>query len=132
MKKYLVDTDVLIDNIREKPGVADYLDSLREWSYSVITAMELFTGAQSKKEIQKLEKFLADYREIPLSGDIGSNGRDIVREYAKADGMGALDALIAATAMNEGMTLSTKNEKHFRNIEGLSLEIAKYPAEKAK
>ncbi len=126
MTKYLVDTDVLIDNTREVPGVADYLDSLGEWSYSVVTAMELFTGAKGKKEIRDLEKFLADYREISLSREIGSKARRILKQYAKSDGMGAIDAMLAATAINEGMTLSTKNEKHFRNVKGLEIEVPEY------
>jgi hypothetical protein len=48
----------------------NYLDSLKSWSYSVISAMEVFAGARDKKEISALEKFFAAYREVPLSGDI--------------------------------------------------------------
>ncbi len=90
--------------------------------------MELFWGARNKKEITFLEKFFAGYTEIALSKDTGVKAREIVKKYAKSDGTGGMDALIAATAIFQGMTLSTKNEKHFRNIEGLSLEAAKYSA----
>lgn len=59
------------------PGAADYLDSLGTWSYSIITAMELFAGAENKKEIQRLEKFLRDFREVQLSADdLFEVGRD--------------------------------------------------------
>jgi predicted nucleic acid-binding protein len=47
---YLVDTDVLIDYLRNVEGAADYLDSIGEWTYSVITAMELITKCRSRRK----------------------------------------------------------------------------------
>ena len=75
---HLVDTDVLVDHIRKRPGAAEYLDSLGTWSYSIITAMELFAGADNKKEIRRLKKFLGDFREVHLSAHIGAKGREIM------------------------------------------------------
>jgi predicted nucleic acid-binding protein len=123
---YLVDTDVLIDYLRNVEGAADYLDSIGEWTYSVITAMELITGAANQKDVNKLDKILDDYREMPLSQEIGSRARELMKTYAKSDGLLPPDALIAATALHEGIRLSTKNKKHFRNIHGLDLEMPKY------
>jgi predicted nucleic acid-binding protein len=37
-----------------------------------------------------------------------------MKTHAKSDGLLPMDALIAATALNEGITLSTKNKKTFR------------------
>jgi predicted nucleic acid-binding protein len=68
---YLVDTDVLIDYLRNVKGAADYLDSIGEWTYSVVTAMELITGAANQRDVKRLEKILNDYREMPLSEEIG-------------------------------------------------------------
>ena len=82
---HLVDTDVLVDHIRKIQGAADYLDSLGTWSYSVITALELFAGAENKKEVHRLEKFLRDFREIGLSADIGSKGLEIMMTYSKSE-----------------------------------------------
>ena len=123
---YLVDTDVLIDYLRNIKGSADYLDSLGEWSYSVVTGMELITGAANQRDAKKLEKLLNDYREMPLSQEIGSAARKLMTTYAKSDGLLPIDALIAATAMNGELKLSSRNRKHFRNIEGLDFEVAKY------
>jgi len=47
---YLVDTDILIDYLRRQEAAADYLDSLGEWSLSVISGMDLV--ALDKDEIQ--------------------------------------------------------------------------------
>ena len=46
---HLVDTDVLIDYLRNMEGAANYLDSIGEWTYSVVTAMELITGAATRR-----------------------------------------------------------------------------------
>ena len=37
------------------------------WAYSVVTAMELFAGADNNREIGRIDGFLASYREIRLS-----------------------------------------------------------------
>ena len=123
---HLVDSDVLIDYLRNRRGAAEYLDSLGEWTYSVVTAMELITGAANQKDVKKLEKILNDYRETPLSQEIGARARELMKTHAKPDGLLPLDALIAATALHEGVRLSTKNKKHFTKIKGLDIEAPKY------
>jgi len=60
---YLIDTDILVDYIRGNLYAAAYLQSLDEWSYSVVTAMDLFAGAQNKREIRAIEKVLKNFRE---------------------------------------------------------------------
>ena len=91
--------------------------------------MELMAGARDKREVDYLERYLADYRQIPLSEGIGNRARQIMKTYAKADGLDPLDALIAATAMDENLKLATQNDKHFRNIEGLDLEVVRFPSD---
>ena len=97
-------------------------------SYSIASGMELFFGARSKKEMQAIEKSLTSYQRIGFSPEIGELALDIVKKYAKSDGTSEFDAIIAATAMTSGFTLATRNRKHFRNVHGLSLEIATYKA----
>ena len=88
--------------------------------------MELITGAANQKDVKKLEKILNDYREMPLSQEIGARARELMKTHAKPDGLLPLDALIAATALHEGVRLSTKNKKHFTKIKGLDIEVPDY------
>ena len=53
-----------------------------------------------EKEVKKLDKILNDYREVPLSQEIGSRARELMKTHAKSDGLLPLDALIAATALH--------------------------------
>jgi predicted nucleic acid-binding protein len=126
---YLIDTDILIDFFRRRPAAGEYLDSKGDWSYSVVTAMELFAGANDKKQIVGMEKFLNAYNMQHLSSNIGTRALDIIKTHSKADGLDPIDAILAATALAGDMTLSTRNGKHFRNIKDLQLEIVSYPKE---
>ena len=82
---YLIDTDILIDFSRKVPAAAEYLDSKGDWSHSVATAMELFAGADDKKQLREIEKFLVEYERIGLSEDIGNRALNIIKSYSKAD-----------------------------------------------
>jgi predicted nucleic acid-binding protein len=46
--------------------------------------------------------------------------------FARSHGLHALDALIAATAIENGLTLVSKNRKHFQMIGELNLEVPSY------
>ena len=108
---YLIDTDILVDYIRGNLDAAAYLQSLDEWSYSVVTAMELFAGAQNKREIRAIEKVLKNFRETPLSRTIGSRGREIVKDYVKSDGIDPLDAMIAAAKSDGPSSLHQRRKR---------------------
>ena len=123
---YLVDTDIPIDFLRQKDGVADYLDGLRDWSLSIVTGMELVAGALDKKEVREIDIILATYQAVPVSAEVGQFAYNIMKTYPKSNGQDPCDAMIAATAINEGLTLSTKNDKHFRDIGGLEIEVPRY------
>jgi predicted nucleic acid-binding protein len=49
-----------------------------------------------------------------------------MKTYARSHSLDTMDALIAATALNEGLTLATKNRKHFQMLGDLDLETPSY------
>jgi predicted nucleic acid-binding protein len=123
---YLVDTDILIDFFRKKEPAVDYLDSLGDWSLSVITGLELIAGAKDKREVAEIDNVLVIYDAIQVVPEISQLAYNLMKRYSKANGLDPCDALIAATAIYEGLKLSTKNEKHFKNIEALEIESPRY------
>jgi predicted nucleic acid-binding protein len=124
---YLVDTDVLIDVSRNNEAAIDFLDQLADsWSMSIITALELIVGARNKKEVSQIDQLVAVYSAIPLSAEIGNSSYGLLRHFAKSHGLRVFDSLIAATAIEENLTLVTKNKKHFQMISSLKLEIRTY------
>src|ERR1051326_7141267 len=109
----LVDTNIIVDVTRGSAEAADYLDSLDDaWSISMITCLELMAGARTQREAANLDLVLSGYRAIPPNEDIARRAYYLVKAYASSHGLDTLDALIAATAFEEGLTLATKNRKH--------------------
>ena len=62
---------------------------------------------------------------LPLTENIGHRAAIYIEEYSLSSRLGAADAIIAATATENNMTLVTGNEKHFKQIKGLKLKIFK-------
>lgn len=124
---YLVDSDIMVDLTRGSRAAADYLDSLGDaWSVSMITCLELLAGARTQRETNDLDVLLSGYRAIPPSEDIARRAYDLMKTYTRSHGLHPLDAMIAATALEVGLTLTSKNRKHFQMISGLDLEVPDY------
>src|ERR1700730_7542474 len=121
---YLVDTNIMVDFTRGDVKAADYLDSLAgACLLSAITALELIGRARSQREVTDLDIMISAYDQIPPTDDITRRAYYLMKVYAKSAGLQTLDSLIAATALEEGLTLATKNRKHFQMIGDLKLEV---------
>ncbi len=124
---YMIDSDVLIDISRGKPAAREYIDALLEgWAISQVSALELIVGARDKRDLADIDTFLSAYVIVPLRGSTGTRAYELLKLYAKSHGLYVFDSLVAATAIEEGLTLVTKNGRHFAMIEGLSLKVARY------
>lgn len=113
-KGVLIDTDVLIDYLRGNPAAVGYVEGLSErFLISVITVAELYAGVFDGDERIALESLLSEFEIIPVSKPIAVSGGLYRRAYRKSHGVGLADAIIAATAEAEGVSLATLNTKHF-------------------
>ena len=121
---YLVDTDVLIDVSRNNDAAIDFIDQLDDsWSMSIITSLELVVGARNRKEVSEIDQLVASYSTIPLTTEIGNSAYSLLRQFAKSHGLRVFDSLIAATALEESLTLVSRNKKHFDMIGTLKLLV---------
>jgi len=93
---------------------------------SQISALELLVGARDNRDLADIDTFLSSYVIVSLRGSIGTRAYELLKRHAKSHGLHVFDSLIAATAIEEGRTLVTKNRRHFGMIEGLSLEVPQY------
>ncbi len=124
---YLIDSDVLIDISRGKQAAREYVDALTEgWAISQVSALELIVGARDKRDLASIDTFLSAYVIVPLRDSTGRKAYELLKLYAKSHGLHVFDSLVAATAIEEGLTLVTKNHRHFGAIKGLSLEVPEY------
>ena len=127
MSEFLIDTDVLIDVSKGSTNAVNFLASLTGTiSISRISATELIVGARDKRDQFAIENFIAHYTIRELHRSTGIRGYNLLIDYALSHGLTIMDALIAATAIEHDLTLVSKNEKHFRQIQSLKFLIARY------
>jgi len=123
----LFDTDIFIWVQRGNVKATRLMESFEERFLSVQTYMELFQSAQNKKQHQHIKDFLMafDFRVLPLTENIGHRACVYLEEYTLSNGIRAGDAIVAATATENNLTLVSSNAKHFRPIKELKLKIFK-------
>ena len=107
----LVDTDVFIDHLR---GARQLSAGRHRLHYSVITRAELFAGNTASDLVSTL---LAPFREVPVDRAVAERAGRIRRETA----IRLPDALIAATAIEHKLGLSTRNRSDFEPVRSLRL-----------
>jgi len=132
---FLLDTNVISELVAPKPnlGVIDWLDGLDQESVflSVITIGELKRGIEKLNDLHR-KRTLSDW----LTGDLLIRFGDQVLPIdvsviltwgslvADMEAIGkpipAIDSLLAATAVQFGLTLVTRNVRHFEGA-GISL-----------
>jgi predicted nucleic acid-binding protein len=120
----LIDSDVLIDVSRRGPEALDTLRRIRdedEAAISAITQMELVVGCRNRRELRALEAFLRGFTIIKVSEPISDLALDLLRRFRLTHGLLLADSLIAASALVREIPFISKNEKHFRFIENLTL-----------
>ncbi|MEA3355154.1 MAG: type II toxin-antitoxin system VapC family toxin [Patescibacteria group bacterium] len=123
-KRVLVDTSVVIDFLRRKDKENSWLHKLAKkkvnlW-ISILTHTELYSGTSVWKSIKAkrdLEKTLSGLKLINVNEGISMLAGRIRSKL----GVELPDAVIAATAIENKLSLATLNQKHFKGIRGLNL-----------
>ena len=121
----LFDTDVFIWAQRGNVKAATSIEREPIRFLSVQTYLELLQGARNTAEQRTTKQFLADlhFTLLPLTEAIGHRAMVYIEEYGLTSGIRAGDALIAATATENNLTLISGNGKHFKPIHGLRLKM---------
>ena len=117
-KKYLVDTNIIIDFFRGSKEAEQFItENCDNIIISVITISELYTGVRGKKEEEQLKGFLSLFDLLPFNNDLAITSGYLKNQYYKSHNSGLADCMIAATALAHDMILVTNNFKHFPIIE---------------
>ena len=113
-ERLLIDTDVLIEYLRDRSEAVEYLEGLTSDLYmSVISVAELFAGVRDDEEEKSLEQLLLAFVVLPVTEKTARLGGRYRRDYRGSHGTGLADALIAATSEENGADLVTFNRRHF-------------------
>lgn len=123
----IFDTDVIIWAFRKNDSAEKLLINTEDILISAVSYMELLQGVLNKQELQKILKFLNvfDVQILDITPEITRRAMKYVEDYALSDSMELADALIAATAVENGESLCTANGKHYKCVPGLLLSVFK-------
>jgi predicted nucleic acid-binding protein len=123
----IFDTDIFIWAERGNEKVAKLMEKSEEKFLSIQTYMELLQCAKNKTQHKLVKDFLTSFGFIvlPLTENIGHRASIYVEEYTLSSSIRSGDAIIAATAVENNMTLSSSNVKHFKVIKELKLKAFK-------
>ena len=124
MYNYLVDTDVFIWYLRGNEKAKELFHRI-DFAISSVTYMELIQGMRDKKELKLLQKMISSWgiKVIYIDEDISAKALFYMQEYFLSHTMQLADSLIGATCTNYGLTLITANDKHYKVLNELDIEV---------
>jgi len=125
LSEYLVDTDVFIWYLRGNQKAYEKLQSIGSFNISAVTYMELIQGMRDKNELRVFKKSLKelDIKTIYLSQEISAKAIFYVEEFFLSHSIQMADALIGATASTYGLKLLTANDKHYKMLSDVEIEV---------
>lgn len=122
----VVDTDVLIDYLRDQPDAVAFLEGCAQpLAVSVVSVAELYVGVREGEERRRLDAFVAAFDALPLEREAAVRAGLWRRRYGPSHGTGLADALIAASVEAAGATLATLNRRHFPMLADVLVPYAK-------
>jgi predicted nucleic acid-binding protein len=123
----IFDTDIFIWVERGNKKAAKLMENTEERFLSIQTYMELLQCAKNKTQHKHVKDFISSFGFIvlPLTENIGHRASIYIEEYTVSSSIRSGDAIIAATAVENNLILSSSNIKHFKMIKELNLKIFK-------
>ena len=120
----IFDTDILIWVQRGNAKAARLIDETADRYLSIYSYMELLQGAGNKRQQRYVSSFIRDFdfSVLPLTENAGHRALIYIEEFGNSSGMRAGDALIAATAVENNLPLTSSNVKHFKALKELQLQ----------
>ncbi|RMO83866.1 Ribonuclease VapC [Pseudomonas syringae pv. maculicola] len=129
MLKYMLDTNICIFTIKNKPVSVREAFNLHhgQLCISAITLMELVCGAEKssspERNLAVVEGFAARLELLPYDSDAAAHTGMIRAELARAGTpIGPYDQMIAGHARSLGLVVITNNQREFQRVEGLRVE----------
>lgn len=121
------DTDILIWIQRGNHKAARLFEQSLDRAISLQTYLELLQCVKDKRHLRATRDFLKSFavQVLPLTENIGHRASIYIEQFGLSHGLRAGDAIIAATAVENGIRLCSANAKHFRAIPDLEFRAFK-------
>lgn len=120
----VIATDVCFDLALGVPeAVAFFEQPPVDIRMATATYLELLQAARSPEEQRRLKRFVQPYAVLSLGPMASSKAVELLLSHSLPDGLEALQALAAATALAHELPLVTRNPRPYQNIEGLEVLV---------
>jgi len=116
MSDHLLDSGILIRHLRNQigyPQLVHRLSDEAEVFVSAFTRLEVVRGMHAR-ERRKTFGLLDSFKTIPMTADIADLAGELIYSWrTRGIILGDADAVIAASALHNNLTLVTTNARHF-------------------
>ncbi len=114
MARVVLDTTVVIDHLRDAALTQVWFATLTDAPFcSEVTRVEVMQGLRSH-ERDVAETFFAGLDWVPVTETIARLAGELGRRYRRShSGIGAVDLIVAGTAVHLGAQLATANVRHY-------------------
>lgn len=126
-RRYLLDTDTVVDVLRGRYGVADRLSAVSpdDVRVSAMTVAELYYGAlrstDPARNRAEVDRLLAEIGILQFGRAAAAHHADI-RVALRHQPIGSGDMIVAATALAADAVVVTANGREFGRVPGLATE----------
>ena len=114
--KYLLDTDVIIEWLRHNRRIVDWLERGHAagdfLACTPVSVAELYAGLRRREEFY-IGEILRVLHCVDINARIGHKAGHYRHMFGRSHGVEVADALIAASAHVHGLTLCTRNLRHY-------------------
>jgi len=128
--KTIIDTDILIDLLRNQQQTAAFIAELEKNNYilatTAINIFELHHGAyksqESEKNLQAINTLVSRLSILALTSKAAEKAGHIYSQLEQqGQPIGLRDTFIAAIAITREYSVTTRNQAHFNRISGLKI-----------
>mgnify|MGYP002761086721 CR=1 FL=1 len=123
----ILDSCFLIDLMASDPGAVAKLDGFVEdgrlLSVATVSVTEVARGIDDEERRATLDDVLSRLDVIPYDRDAAERAANILQSLDESgEPIGAVDAMVAATALSGDGIVVTRNVAEFRRIDGVRVE----------
>ncbi len=131
MSSYLLDTDVLVDYFKGQSQAVTTIKTLAGGGHTLalccINLAELYAGF-SEQQREKTRPFLDRFAYFDITPNAARLAGEFRHRYARSGiALATTDTLIAATAVENGAYLATRNRSHFPMPEVRLFDLSAQP-----
>lgn len=116
--KEIVDTNVFSKVFAGDAAVKSYIESLNAVIDTTIY-IECLQGSKSNQEKQKIKRYLYNFPLLQIMPETSELAIELIDNYSNSHGLLLADALIAAAALENHLTVVTYNLSDFAFINSL-------------